>query len=364
MVVKVLLVEDNADDIKLVHDAVQGEKIVLTVVSTKEELGSIILQPFDVCLVDMVLPSFSGEEAIELIRKTQPYVPIIVFSATLTQEQIAVIVRSGIVVDVVDKAAWRRLPSAIKRVYNERRSLLALEKAERVNSFGQLVMGAVHDWANCIQPVSLFLEYMRSFLTNERQRQLLGIAVKSLERGNQLQRQLMVSLRGSESRFKPVVLNLLLQNVVDFIKSAISSEIKLEIKLSDLPDIQGDEIGLFQVMVNLILNARDALQGVGTIFITARCAEFDDAIVTGQGDVISGMWVVIVVKDNGPGMSPETASQCWDSFYTTKPIGQGTGLGLSTSRATVWKHGGRIGLETAPGKGAAFTIYLPVGLVK
>lgn len=358
--IKVLLVEDSAADIELVRKSIQGEPISLSVVSVKAELESLLTQQFNVCLVDMVLPSFSGKEAIELVRRYQPQLPVVVYTGSLSQEQMVEIVRSGMVVDVIDKAAWQRLPQAIKRVHKEKQASLELEEAERVNKYGRVIMGVVHDWANCTQPVFLFLEYVKKFLSGQQELRMLEMTIKSLNRGTTLQRQLVTALRGIESRFKTVVLNTLLEDVVGFLHSCVLRDTKVKVNLADLPDIQGDEISLFQAIINLILNARDALQGQGTITITSQCLDLQEKKIAGQGDQVSGKWVVISVGDDGPGMSPETAAQCWDVFFTTKPIGQGTGLGLSNSRSAILRHGGKIGLETAPGKGAVFTVYLPV----
>lgn len=362
--IKVLLIEDNPNDAILARKSVEGELIELTIISTREELLDSVRRPFDVCLLDMDLPAFTGEEAIKVIRENQPSLPIVIYSGSISQEQAAAIVRSGIVVDMLEKSAWLRLPGVIKRAYRERRSALALEGAERTNNSNQFAAGIVHDWAGCIQPAAMLLEILRPFVPPEYIRQHT-MALECLNRGRVLQRQLMMTLRGSAIIYKPVSLDLVLRNTVEFIQLTFPKEIKLEFTIAKgLPTIQGDEVGLFQVMINLAANAQDALNGSGKITIIAQPADLWDVKIPDCNAVLSGKWAVICLKDDGPGMSREIAMQCWSPFFTTKPVGKGTGLGLPKSRDIIQRHGGYIDLKTEPGKGAEFTIYLPFPVEK
>ena len=129
---------------------------------------------------------------------------------------------------------------------------------------------------------------------------------------------------------------------------------------SDLPAVRADEGNMEQILINLVLNARDAMPGGGTIRLTTSLAVFDEATARNHLEARPGRFVCLTVSDTGCGMSPEVLGRIFDPFYTTKDVGKGTGLGLSTVHGIVQQHAGWIEVASEVGKGSMFKVFLPV----
>lgn len=358
--VKTLLVEDDINDATLTVRSLHGEDIELHIARNREELAALLVQPFDVCLMDMALSNLSGEEAIQLVKASQPGIPIIIYSGSVSTDQVATIIRTKIVIDYLNKRDHPLLSEKIKRAHEENLKNLALERAERMNNLGQLATGIVHDWSNCLQPAFLFFEIVRPTLVPEHKRHM-EVAYKALERGKALQSQLMIFLRGTETVFKSINLGMLLRNMMDSISGTFPARMVLKTDLPlDLPEINGNETQLFQVFMNLAVNARDAMKGAGVLSISLRMVNLNNFPISLR-ETLNGNWMIAEVSDDGPGMQPGVAAHCWDPFFTTKPLGMGTGLGLHIVKGLIQAHRGHATLRTAPGQGATFSIYLPVG---
>jgi CheY-like chemotaxis protein len=182
-------------------------------------------------------------------------------------------------------------------------------------------------------------------------------------RAAELIQRILSFCRKQEMNVGALDLNLLVSDFAKMLTRLIREDVSLELSLSEeVWSIEGDRSQMEQVLVNLIVNARDAMSEGGQITISTENVTISDS---GIYDVdlksVKGEYVVLTVSDQGEGIDPQTLSKIFDPFFTTKEIGKGTGLGLATVRGIISQHNGRIVVRSSPGKGATFCIYLPRG---
>ncbi len=246
-----------------------------------------------------------------------------------------------------------------KQEEDERRRLEArIMRAQRMEGIGTLAGGIAHDLNNVLAPILLSVEMLKSESINETQRDILDTIDVSARRGAEMVRQVLSYARGVEGDRIPLSLASLMRDVQRLVRERFMSSVTLRSELpADLWSLHGDATQLQQVLLNLCLNARDAMADGGTLTISARNATLQQAELLDH-DSSPGDFVVVDVRDTGTGISPEHLEQIFDPFFTTKGIGEGSGLGLSTSHAIVRSHGGFIQVETALGVGTVFRLYL------
>ncbi|MBE2214030.1 MAG: response regulator [Opitutaceae bacterium] len=243
-----------------------------------------------------------------------------------------------------------------------RRQLEAqLRQAQKMEAFGQLAGGVAHDFNNILSVVlgqaELALED-RAVPGGVREA-LLDIREASL-RARNLTRQLLVFSRRQEMQFEAVDLNAVVTDVAGLLGRLIGENIALELQLCpDRAPVVGDPGMLGQVIVNIAVNARDAMPAGGRLTITTARQEVTAAAVALSGRGAPGEYVVLGLGDTGTGMPAEVQARIFEPFFTTKEVGQGTGLGLATSLSIVQQHGGWIDVESEPGQGALFRIFVP-----
>ncbi|TDP98400.1 MULTISPECIES: PAS domain-containing hybrid sensor histidine kinase/response regulator [unclassified Leifsonia] len=216
-------------------------------------------------------------------------------------------------------------------------------RTQRLESLGTLAGGIAHDLNNVLTPILMSVQLLRQDEQDARRRDLLDTLDAAAQRGAGMIRQVLSFARGSEGRREPVDLGALLREVERFCRETLPRSIELVVDApAELPPVTGDDTELFQVLVNLITNARDAMPEGGVL--TVRAAAGDDG-------------VRLEVRDSGVGMDGRTAGRILEPFFTTKE--SGTGLGLPTSAAIVKAHGGELQVETAPGAGTSIAFVLP-----
>ena len=234
-------------------------------------------------------------------------------------------------------------------------------RSQRMESIGTLAGGVAHDLNNALLPVVVSAQMLQDEELSSEGRQVLDIIESSAQHGADLVKQLLSFARGVDGRRVPVGLPELVAEVGRISTDTFPKNIEVHTDIpEDVGPVMGDPTQLRQVLVNLCVNARDALDGEGTITITAREEALEVLHSTSNGDPRTGRYVTLTVSDDGPGMSAEVASKIFDPFFTTKSQGEGTGLGLSTSSVIVESHGGFMELDTEPGVGTAFKVHLPV----
>lgn len=233
-------------------------------------------------------------------------------------------------------------------------------RAQRLESIGTLAGGIAHDLNNMLAPISMAVELLKMRMTDARSAELLDTIAKSARRGADMVGQVLSFARGMEGQRVEIHPRQIILEIEAILRDTFLKKIELEVRVPrDLWSIHGDPTQLHQVLLNLCVNARDALPGGGKISIIAGNVEIDSSFAAMNLEANEGPHVRIRVEDNGGGISPEIMDKIFDPFFTTKSVGKGTGLGLSTSLAIVKGHGGFISVESPPGEGTRFTVYLP-----
>ncbi|HEV3263488.1 MAG TPA: response regulator [Gemmataceae bacterium] len=237
----------------------------------------------------------------------------------------------------------------------------ALSGAQKMEAIGRLAGGVAHDFNNLLTVIITGSEVLLNNLhPDERQSELIQMIKQSGERGASLTRQLLAFSR--KQVLAPVVLDLnaLIANLEKMLRRLIGEDIDLVTSLDPaLGTVEADPGQVEQVIMNLAVNARDAMPGGGRLTIETRNVELDDARGPKRASWRPGPYAVLAVSDTGCGMDDATRSRIFEPFFTTKELGKGTGLGLATVYGVVQQSGGRIEVDSEPGQGATFKIYLP-----
>jgi signal transduction histidine kinase len=241
----------------------------------------------------------------------------------------------------------------------DRRSLeMQFRQAQKMEAVGQLAGGVAHDFNNLLTAIIGYARFALDRAADGEQRRDLEEIVKAAGRAAALTKQLLSFSRRHVMETVSIDLNLLIVDMVTMLRRMIGEDIELTTSLGpDLSVVRADRSQLGQVLMNLVVNARDAIAGGGAIVIHTRAVTVDGS--PPHPELKPGSYVALTVSDNGTGMSDETKSRLFEPFFTTKPRGQGTGLGLATVYGIVMQTGGAIAVDSEPGKGASFTVYLP-----
>jgi len=236
-------------------------------------------------------------------------------------------------------------------------------QSQKMDSLGTLAGGIAHDLNNMLTPIigNAQLALMMVDQTSEVRGNLQDIE-KCAERAAALIRQILAFSRKQLLMPKVIDLNSLIEDFVKMLRRLIREDIELKLELApQLARIYVDAGQVEQVLMNLVVNARDAMPKGGEILISTTNATLESGVVHDvDGRPISGDFVVLIVRDNGQGMDQATFSRLFDPFFTTKDVGKGTGMGLSTVYGIINQHKGHIRFETGVGRGTSFFIYLPI----
>ena len=233
-------------------------------------------------------------------------------------------------------------------------------RAQRMESIGTLAGGIAHDLNNVLAPVLMSIELLKDDPSREERDAILATIEASARRGAEMVRQVLTFARGVEGERSAVDVDALLHGVEKFANDTFMKNIAVRRVIApELPAVLGDVTQLHQVLMNLCVNARDAMPGGGTLTISAGVQTIDKIDAGLDAQARPGRYVAISVTDTGTGIAPGILDRIYEPFFTSKPTGKGTGLGLSTSTAIVRSHGGFMRVETQLGKGSTFTVYLP-----
>ncbi|HYN02755.1 MAG TPA: ATP-binding protein, partial [Vicinamibacteria bacterium] len=230
--------------------------------------------------------------------------------------------------------------------------------AERMEALGRLTGGIVHDFNNLLFVITGQIELARRQLTADHPAfARLAPALHAAERAGALNRQLLAFGRGSPADPCPVDLNTVVAQLDRMLQRVIGEGFRVETRAGPgLGRVRADATEMEQLLLNLALNARDAMPRGGRLIIETR-----DVEIAGGADPPAppGRYVMVAVCDEGVGMDEETRKRIFEPFFTTKPEGAGSGLGLATVARIVERHGGRIRVDSVPGRGTTFQVYLP-----
>ncbi len=236
-------------------------------------------------------------------------------------------------------------------------------QAQRLESLGTLAGGIAHDLNNILAPILAVSQLLPRQLPNldQQSRHLLKIAEDSSKRGADLVKQILAFARDLDGKHIPLQVGTLLEEVEQIIRSTFSKSIAITrtVPTENLSMVAADATQLHQVLMNLCVNARDAMPNGGTLSLSAENQLIDQTYADLHPGANAGAYVVITVTDTGTGIPPETLDRMFDPFFTTKAIGNGTGLGLSTVIGIVKSHGGFLNVNSQVGQGTSFKVYLP-----
>lgn len=252
------------------------------------------------------------------------------------------------------KSVASTLASIIQNNIDEKNHL----RSQRLESIGAITSGIAHDLNNIFTPILMSSQLLTSILKEQNNLRKVETITHSVQRGANILKQILGFAKGFEGNFKKVNIAKVLLNTVNFVKETFPKSIEFEYKISkDLGKVYGDSTQIDQVFLNLCVNARDAMENSFSkkLKITA-----ENITETEKEEHLSSNYLVkITISDTGKGIPKEHLEKIYDPFFTTKKLGRGTGLGLSTVFSIVQKHNGKIEVESEVGKGTIFKVLLP-----
>ena len=233
-------------------------------------------------------------------------------------------------------------------------------RAQRMESIGTLAGGIAHDLNNVLSPILMAIDMLQLKTTDQASKKWLDVMRTNAERGGDMVRQVLSFARGVEGERVALQPKHLIKEIVKILRETLPKSIEINFQIpNDLWIISADATQMHQVLMNLCVNARDAMPDGGSISIKAENIFVDENYARMHIEAKAGRFVMISVADTGPGMSPEVQGRIFEPFFTTKEMTKGTGLGLSTALTIVKSHGGFINVYSELHKGSQFTIYLP-----
>src|SRR5436190_7019497 len=372
---RVLFVEDSTDDVELIRRefARHGFQVQPRVAETRAEFLSAIKEgTWDVVLSDHSMASFSSTEALHLLRDHDSDIPFIIVSGTIGEDSAVDAMRAG-AHDYVLKHNLRRLGPAVERELREaanrrmqrstqdalQASEQRLRHAQRMEAVGRLAGGVAHDFNNLLTVILGFSEFLIEELPEDQAAHRDAAEIrKAAERASRLTKQLLAFSRQQVPERRVIDLVESVRHMQPMIARLIGEDVQFNFSHADPPQLVLMDPGHFeQIVMNLAINARDAMPGGGQLGFFIDRARVD-VLQGAELEVAPGEYVVVTVSDSGEGIDAETIDHIFEPFFTTKALGSGTGLGLSTVFGIVRQGGGAIAVESVINKGTKFRVYL------
>lgn len=250
---------------------------------------------------------------------------------------------------------------AIKQDITEKKKLQEqFLRAQRLESLGMLASGIAHDLNNMLSPMIFAGPLLRENATSERDLRIIDTVEKSADRGASLVRQILAFAQGTTGILRITQLKHIARDVLAIVEATFPKNIRLEHDIAaDASPVLANPTQIHQVLINLCVNARDAMPDGGTLTVKAVNRRLHKAQAETMPGARPGEWLVFEVTDTGTGIPADVLPHIWESFYTTKSPDKGTGLGLATVRGIVADHQGFITLDTVVGQGTTFRVFLP-----
>jgi two-component system cell cycle sensor histidine kinase/response regulator CckA len=367
---RILFVEDSPHDVELEEAELRKGGLTFTSrrVQTRADLER-ALKEFspDLIISDYAMPGMDGLKALQISRGLCPEVPFIFVSGTIGEERAIESLKDG-ATDYVVKDRLGSLASKVSRAIREvkeraehRRLEQQLRQAQKMEAVGRLAGGIAHDFNNLLTVINGYSQLISARLpAGDSTRADAEEIQKAGDRAAALTRQLLAFSR--KQIMAPVVLNLnrIVSEMEKMLRRLIGEDIELVTSLDPgLGNVKADSGQIEQVIMNLAVNARDAMIHGGKLTLETANVTLDEGFARDHAGAHIGPHAMLGVSDTGVGMDQETQSHLFEPFFTTKEQGKGTGLGLSTVYGIVKQTGGSIWAYSEPGQGTTFKIYLP-----
>jgi two-component system, cell cycle sensor histidine kinase and response regulator CckA len=373
---RVLIADDSEDDVVILLHVLRraGYEPVYERVSTAPAMKAALEQPWDIVISDFEMPRFGGFEALQLLRDSGHDLPFILVSAVVSEEMAVTAMKAG-AHDYIMKRNLTRLPPAIERELQEfqtraarkaaedalRRSEEQLRQSQKIEAVGRLAAGVAHDFNNFLTAITGHSELLlRQLGAGDPLRKHAEQIEKVAYLAAVLTRQLLSFSRKQVIEPRVLELNAVISNVEKMLCQLIGDDIEFCASLDPAAGhIKADAGQIEQVVMNLAVNARDAMPNGGKLTVTTASIIVGKNHLKNFPGLCAGDYVVITIADTGTGMSEEVKAHLFEPFFTTKPLGKGTGLGLATCFGIVKQNNGHINVQSELGKGATFKIYFP-----
>jgi signal transduction histidine kinase len=366
---RILHLEDEPLDADLIQANLEDNGICCTITRVKSEDAFVTAMEkggVDLILSDCSLPDFSGLSAAEMVRTRWPDVPFILVSGTLGEERAIDSFKRG-ATDYVLKERLSRLVPAVRRAMQEvndcgeRQRLQAqFIEAQKMEVVGHLAGGVAHDFNNILAVIMGYSDLITSEASPEKIRKYTEQIRDAAERAAGLTRQLLVFSR--KQTVQPVVLdlNVVVHDLDQMLRRLIDENIEMTfLPGAQLGHIKADPGYIGQILMNLAVNARDAMPLGGQLTILTNNEPLDVECALLNPKAGRDHYVMLSVTDTGTGMTEDVKSRLFEAFFTTKPKGKGTGLGLATCQTIVQQAGGYICVKSEIGRGTTFKVYFP-----
>lgn len=369
MPIQILIVEDNPADAELVARELRRSGFVFDWqrVDTETEYLAKLNSGINLILSDYEMPEFSGLRALELLKQ-QPLleIPFIIVSGTIGEEVAVAAMRKG-AADYLLKDRIVRLGPAVHRALHEveeRAERKRLEaqfiEAQKMEVVGQLAGGVAHDFNNVLGVIMGYSEIIVQDPGTDNLVQYVEEIRLAAQRAAGLTRQLLVFSRKQTVQAVELDLNEVVAGMDKMLRRLIDENVEMIVVYGDkIGTIKADSGYVWQVLMNLVVNARDAMPNGGKLVIETSTVALDEADMQVHPGTAPGEYVMLSIGDTGVGMTEEVKAHLFEAFFTTKPVGKGTGLGLITCQTVVRQSGGHIDVTSEVGKGTTFKIYFP-----
>src|ERR1700733_12578008 len=331
-------------------------------------------QAWDIVISDFEMPHFGGFEALQLLKESGHDLPFILVSAVVNEETAVAAMKAG-AHDYIMKHKLARLAPAIERELREAQTRLARKAAEealrqseeqlrqtqKMEAVGRLAASVAHDFNNILTAISGHSEMLlRQMTAGDPRCKNAEQIEKCVHMAVALTKQLLTFSRKQAIAPRILELNGVILNIETILRRLISKNIGFRTALNrDIGLIKADPSQIEQVLVNLVVNAQDAMPDGGEVLIITANTTLNEDQVKNFPDLRAGDYVTLAIADTGTGMTEEVKAHLFEPFFTTKPPGKGTGLGLATCFGIVKENNGHIEVHSQIGKGTTFKIYFP-----
>ncbi|HEY0256479.1 MAG TPA: response regulator [Candidatus Methylacidiphilales bacterium] len=367
---QILIVEDSAVDAELLVRELRRSKFEFEWDRVETEAAFLpkLDSGIDLILSDFDLPDFNGLRALELLKKRPDLdIPFILVSGTIGEEMAVSAMQQG-ASDYLLKDRVVRLGTSVQRALqgvHERTERKRLEaqfiEAQKMEVVGQLAGGVAHDFNNVLAVIMGYSDLIMQDLGPEHPLQKYVQEVRqAARRAAGLTQQLLIFSRKQTVQPVELDLNDVVLGMEKMLRQLINENVELTILCeANIGHIKADSGYIWQVLMNLVVNARDAMPNGGRLTIKTGGVHLDDRYAQSHPEVVPGPYLLVTVSDTGIGMSEEVKERLFEAFFTTKSKGKGTGLGLVTCQTIVKQSGGHIDIVSEVGKGTSFNVYFP-----